>query len=644
MGFAGRVAQIHGAMDYRERQEQVDFFDRPSAEGGAAYMICTDAAAEGINLQRACWMMVNYDIPWNPARLEQRMGRIHRYKQTHEVRIINLVAGRTREGRVLKTLIDKLEKIRKELNSDKVFDVIGRLFEGVSLKDYLEKAVTDEGARESESEIEGKLTPEQVKAFEKWERKLYGEGGEVVSRLDEQRAIVSREQLRRLLPGYVRSFIEKAAPLLGLRIDGDLDDVFSFAEARPRALDAFWSVLDEYPVESRNRFALHNPGDSSAAVFLHPGEAFFEMLREAVFSRFSPDALRGGVFIDPTATAPYLFHLALIEIVRIADENFDSLRSGEPIEYRLAGLRQDDSGHIEECPIEHLLLLRGGPGGIPLAVRPFAAHAQTASALAADFARDQIARPLAERHRSEILRSLPERERFIETGYRYEEDNLLAQRVMVANRVRQGDARAAAELERIKGRQRSLEDRKEHALAELRREPELIEPREVTFLAHALVIPSADPEDKKRHDEEIEKIAVSIAAEYEREQGWTPRDVSTPLLARAAGLTDNPGFNILSNRPAFGATSQRSTVFEERAIEVKGRAGIGDIELTENEWSRACNLRERYWLYVVYKCGTPSPRLARVQSPFYKLIATAKGGMIIDEQEIFLGAVREPPA
>jgi superfamily II DNA or RNA helicase len=634
MGFAGRVARIHGAMDYLERQQQVAFFDQPTADGGAAYMICTDAAAEGINLQRACWLMVNYDIPWNPARLEQRMGRIHRYKQTHEVRIINLVAGRTREGRVLKTLLDKLEKIRKELNSDKVFDVIGRLFEGVSLKDYLEKSITDRGATESVTEIEGKLTPEQIKAFEQWERKLYGEGGEVAARLDAERAIVSREQLRRLLPGYVRSFIERAAPLLGLRIEGDLDGVFSFAEARPHALQPFWPILEEYPPDSRNRFMLHNPGDSTAAIFLHPGELFFDTIREIVVSRFSRDALRGAVFIDPAAEAPYFFHLGLLRIVRKAEQDCGALRAEEPIEYRLVGLRQDGAGRIEECPVEHLLLLRGGPGGIPLAVRPFAAQAAAATDLAARFAREQIAAPLAKRHRSAMLASLPERERFIEAGYRYEEDALLAQRVITANRAREGDTRAAAELDRIKQRQRSLEDLKQQALAALRREPELVEPREIEFLAHALVVPSSDPEDKKRHDAEIEKVAVRIASEYEREQGWTPRDVSTPPLARAAGLTDNPGFDILSNRPAFGATSAKSTVFEERAIEVKGRAGVGDIELTENEWNRACNLRDRYWLYVVYDCGTPNPRLFRVQNPFLKLIATPKAGVIIDENEI----------
>jgi hypothetical protein len=78
-----------------------------------------------------------------------------------------------------------------------------------------------------------------------------------------------------------------------------------------------------------------------------------------------------------------------------------------------------------------------------------------------------------------------------------------------------------------------------------------------------------------------------------------------------------------------------------RAIEVKGRAGIADIELTENEWSRACNTRDRYWFCVVYNCGTPTPRLFRVQDPLRRIIAIAKGGVTIDETEIFSMASRE---
>ena len=112
--------------------------------------------------------MINYDVPWN-ARLEQRMGRIHRYGQRHDpVVITNLVAHSTREGKVLKVLLDKLEKIRKELQSDKVFDCIGRIFEGVSLKRYMELAVTQDPS-EVAQQLDGRLTREQVEA---WPRRL----------------------------------------------------------------------------------------------------------------------------------------------------------------------------------------------------------------------------------------------------------------------------------------------------------------------------------------------------------------------------------------------------------------------------------------------------------------------------------------
>ena len=109
LGFTGKIARIHGGMKYEEREKQVEFFRAP---GGAQYLVATDAAGEGINLQ-FCWLMVNYDIPWNPARLEQRMGRIHRYKQTRTVVLLNLVAQDTREGRVLRVLLDKLEQMRE---------------------------------------------------------------------------------------------------------------------------------------------------------------------------------------------------------------------------------------------------------------------------------------------------------------------------------------------------------------------------------------------------------------------------------------------------------------------------------------------------------------------------------------------------
>jgi hypothetical protein len=153
----------------------------------------------------------------------------------------------------------------------------------------------------------------------------------------------------------------------------------------------------------------------------------------------------------------------------------------------------------------------------------------------------------------------------------------------------------------------------------------------VIFLAHALVVPSTEPEDKKRHDERVEQTAVRAAWAYEEARGAVVKDVSTPALAAAAGQPEHPGFDLLSNHPDG----------ETRAIEVKGRAGVGDVELTENEWIKACNLRDRYWLYVVYDCASLRPRVLRVQDPFGKLIAKAKGSVIIDDRDIFDAAEKE---
>ncbi len=326
MGFTGTVAQIHGGMPYQEREEQVEFFRKPVESQGATYLLATDAAGEGINLQ-FCWLMINYDIPWNPARLEQRMGRIHRYGQKHDpVIILNLVAGKTREGRVLKTLLDKMERIRREMGSDKVFDVVGRVFEGVSIKQYMEQ---NEGIAEIQSQIEGRLTFEQVKALQEQEKQLFGEGGDVRSQLPRLQTLVKHEELRRLLPGYVRRFMAKAAPLVGIGIEGDLDSIFSFRTLEPGALDWLLPVLETYPEESRNCLTVYKPKNKDEAIFLHPGEQVFERFRAYVCARFAQAALRGGVFVDPNAQHPYLFHLALVAVYRKADPSRQQLGRDE---------------------------------------------------------------------------------------------------------------------------------------------------------------------------------------------------------------------------------------------------------------------------------------------------------------------------
>ena len=621
LGHAGRVAQIHGGMAWTEREEQVEFFRTPAAAGGAGYLVATDAAGEGINLQ-FCWLMVNYDIPWNPARLEQRMGRIHRYGQKRDpVVVVNLVAGDTREGRVLSVLLRKLEAMRRELRSDKVFDVVGRLFEGVSFKSYLERAVADDDADAAARRLDGQLTTEQLRALEARERALFGEGGDVRRALPGLRARAEREGYARLLPGYVRRFVEKAAPLLGARIDGALDGRFALAAARPGALDPLRPALELYPRKARARLSVHKPDGGEDAVWLHPGEPVFDRFSDAVVERFGRGARAGAAFVDPAAGAPYLFHLARVTVARAPAPSEGG--AAAVLESRLVGLRQAADGAIAETPVERLLLLRGAPCFAPGRV-PLAAAARRLAPEALAFARAEAAEDMARAHRRRIRDALPARLELVRLGFDRRAAELAGERARRARKARGGDAAAAGDLLRVKSRQRSLAGERESRLAELRAEPDRVRVDAVELLALALVLPSRDAGEAECFDAEVEAVAMRVAAAWEDGLGAAVADVSTPALARRAGLAAWPGFDLLSTRPDG----------EKRAIEVKGRAGVGDVSLSENEWGRACNLRDEYWLYVVFGCAGPRPRLLRVQDPFGKILARTKTGVALAAADI----------
>ncbi len=123
-----KTTQIHGGMKIGDRDTPgTRIYAEREFREDAQVLVATEAAGEGINLQ-FCWFMINYDIPWNPVRLEQRMGRIHRYGQENDCLIFNFVAANTREGRVLAKLLERLLEIRSELGTDQVFDVVGEVF------------------------------------------------------------------------------------------------------------------------------------------------------------------------------------------------------------------------------------------------------------------------------------------------------------------------------------------------------------------------------------------------------------------------------------------------------------------------------------------------------------------------------------
>src|SRR5205809_3825619 len=129
--------------------------------------------------------------------------------------------------------------------------------------------------------------------------------------------------------------------------------------------------------------------------------------------------------------------------------------------------------------------------------------------------------------------------------------------------------------------------RKAEGRSEINSEPDIIARGNHPLRPQPFVLQTSDAADKMKYDADDEAIAVQKAWAFEEALGATVRDVSTPERALAAGLGEWPGFDLLSHRPSG----------EELAIEVKGRAAIGDVELSEHEWIRACNHRERYWLY-----------------------------------------------
>jgi superfamily II DNA or RNA helicase len=620
LGFTGQVAQLHGAMDYVERDRQVENFRTPVDAGGAKYLIATDAAGEGVNLQ-FCWLMVNYDVPWNPARLEQRMGRIHRYGQKKEaVYIANLVAPKTREGKVLKILLEKMEEIRKALGSDKVFDVIGRLFENVSLKSYLDAAIRGEDATDS---LAGVMTVEQVRALDAKEKVIYGTGGDVKSRLPALREDMERERYLKLMPGYVQRMVERAAPLLGLGVEGDVSSGFRLKATHAGAMDSIAPEIETYPAEARENLMVHRPALGQSAIWLHPGEPVFDAISGDVQETFGPSALRGSVFVDPHAVEATLFHVAVVSVVRRHGG------AGDIIEQRLLGFRQTAGGIIEVCPVEWLLLLRGHKGVLPGAY-PVGRDCLRLTREAGEWLDVVFGADMVKAHRDTLIADMPERLRLVKAAFNRQESELIRARNRLRQPAQEGKKQAAVQLELVKARHSGLSKVRDAKLADILAEPDLIQTGTIRFVAHALIVPSLDADDALRFDAQVEAVAVKLSTAHEENAGAKVYDVSTAARARAAGLSDFPGFDLLSDHPSD----------LRRCIEVKGRADRGAVFMTENEWAKAANLRDQYWLYVVLDCATANPELLRVRNPFARLIGSAKGGFELKVGDIV--AMAEP--
>lgn len=635
MGYTDRVAVIHGGMDAAERERQRAFFMpvetrtqlirsedlakiNPPANS-ANIMVATDAAGEGINLQFA-WIMVNYDIPWNPARLEQRMGRLHRFGQKHsEVRIFNLIAEKTREGDVLAVILEKLDEARRALSTDKVFDVVGQQLPETSIRDLLLDTLIHPQSDEWRRQIDAWLATQKLRDAVEKLRKQASEFGDVGRRIGQLRSEMEVENFAHLLPAYVQNFAEKCSDSMGFNLAGDLSQAaritFSpehsawLKQVEPRLSDGlpeYLSVRREPPANSPAGARIH---------FLRPGDPFFDAMCDAVTVRFNRDTQRGAVFRDPTAEAPYGVAFYVCQIGEMDDLDRTG-RTMHLLDRRLIAVRWTEDGEFSLCAPNHLLALQAAPKSDLWKANRLLRSPEEQVRKCDQYARSLADSTFLQQVRSSLRAESDLRLEDLARGFDLKAAELAEQRTECARKARDGDVAAQVRLSEIKAQQAQLQEDRASSLLRERRRSDMLDIVHFQRVAAGLVIPDESVEAKEAYDKNIEAIAVRVARNYEVDR-FNARvvDVSAPHLAK--------GYDLESYR-ANGETV---------AIEVKGRASRGAIQLTENEWPTAANVRDRYWLYVVVDCAT-NPVLYRVQDPAFKLAVKSRQGFTVNFGEI----------
>lgn len=586
-----KVCTIHGGMRLEERIHAEKVF-----KNEAQVLIATEAAGEGINLQ-FCNLMINYDIPWNPNRLEQRMGRIHRYGQAREVFIFNLVASDTREGQVMSALFRKLDEIRDALGSDKVFDVLGDIIQGKNLSQLMvEAAANARNIDDILKEIEIRVDADYIARI----RENLGES--LATRyIDYTRIREQADQAReyRLIPEYTEAFFKRALETLGGKWQPKMvrefpQGSFLSIETLPYPLrqvaeeDSFKKrhgpLLRRYPLATFDKDAAMRVPQAEFVSFGHP---LFEALLLWVERNLGATLAQGALFTDPDGRmeGTLLFYQG-----EILDGH------GDVAGTRLFALFDDElSGEIRPANPAILWDLKEG-GNAPLTVGGEAGVNSSAANLES-IKRQAFAHllPELEKYR-QSLQAERDRQAGIKGKYGIRSLESLILK-LDGDLIRFYTRRDMGEnVDLVIHNKEEQKAHYEHALAALRagldqeRNLTLSTPR---FLGAVHVMPDTSS-DAMTSDMDIEKIGMEMTMQHERTQGWAPEDVSK----------ENLGFDVRSTSPDG----------HKRYIEVKARAEIGAVALTQNEWFKAKRFGDEYYLYAVLN-ASKTPVLYKVQNP-----------------------------
>ena len=580
------VAVIHGSMKLAERIEQERAFRER-----AQIMVATEAAGEGINLQ-FCHLMVNYDIPWNPNRLEQRMGRIHRIGQTEDVYIFNLVAGNTREGYVLTTLLRKMEAMGIAMG-DKVFDVIGATFAGYRLRELIESVLTGELTKEEAAETLGGEESDPV-AVARANELLQDALAQHHLDWEAERDRAQRAQERRLPPSYFERFFLDAIVLAGGHAQRRLDPGTIRVDRSPTTLvaasrvkGATRRVAPSYERLTFDKEVATRPRRSEEEAALPqaelcgPGHAFFDALVAFVISHTEDDVRRGARLLDPDIMSPAVLRFLTFDVV---DGNGEIVR-------RVMTSAREVGGRREADRLGSLFDL------VPAASTAMANAVAAEDADLVTWARQQLFEPVYRSAVEDRVHVADVQEDFLRRSFgalvSSADESLFAAEDEVASGVQGADGR----LRKAEIQKATYEQRMTARLVDVERSRSVTR-GPVVVLGTALVLPvrpgRKDGDGPGVSDEDIERIAVEMATRHETDNGWAVTSVEA----------DNVGFDLLSLQDS-----------NRRCIEVKGRSGIATVELTWGEFAKAQELGEDYWLYVVLDAAGPEPRLYRVQDP-----------------------------
>jgi superfamily II DNA or RNA helicase len=634
LGRPQAVVLIHGGMGREERRKaQESFLHDPEVQ----VLLATDAAGEGINLQRA-HLMVNYDLPWNPNRLEQRFGRIHRIGQTEVCHLWNLVAEETREGDVYRRLLEKLEEARQALGG-RVFDVLGKLqFDGRSLRDLLIEAIRYGDQPEVRARLEraiehGVDRPRLEGLIE--ERALAHDAMDV-SRVARVREEMERAEARRLQPHYIESFFLEAFKRLGGTVRQreprryEITHVPATVRNRDRQIGAGDPVLSRYERIAFEKDLIAPPGQPLAA-FVCPGHPLLDAVLDLTLERHRDLLRRGTVLVDegdPGTSPRVLFTLEhAIQDASVLPSGLPAARAAQAgerrtISRRMLYVEMDGAGqtrHLHYAPyLDYRPLAAGEPAVADLLARPECAWiAGSAGVSPASIEQQAQGHAIAHVVPEHVAEVRDRRLGWIEKTRAAVKDRLTKEITYWDHRAEQlklqeqaGKAGARLNSQEARRRADDLQARLQRRLAELDREAQ-ISALPPVVLGGLVVVPlglvaAITGRTLPTHPVDTQASAArarAIVMEIERAMGFDPTDREFEKL----------GYDVES-RVVAGPDKGRL-----RFIEVKGRVtGADTVTVTKNEILTSLNKPEDFILAMVEFLDSDEHRVHYLRRPFQR--------------------------